>query len=103
MLHVWVKGKTIVLLAGLMVLGACAVPAGDASGPAPAVSQDTLTKLQAIAAPYQDLQSVWLKPEDGCYWYSHVGPVETTMLPLRTPDGRPICTQRAIEATQAAG
>jgi prolipoprotein diacylglyceryltransferase len=45
-----------------------------------------------IAAPHQDLQSVVILPEDGCYWYQHVGPVETTMLPLRTVEGRPICT-----------
>ena len=45
-----------------------------------------------IAAPYQDLQAVRLSPEDGCYYYRYVGPVETLMLPLRTQDGRPICT-----------
>lgn len=39
-----------------------------------------------LAAPYQNLQEVILKPEDGCYWYRHVGPVETTMLPLRTTE-----------------
>jgi hypothetical protein len=32
-------------------------------------------------------------PEDGCYWYRYVGPVETTYLPLRTIEGRPICTR----------
>ena len=50
-----------------------------------------------IAAPYQNLQEVILKPEDGCYWYRHVGPVETTMLPLRSVRGRPICTDAAAK------
>ncbi|MFD2855951.1 hypothetical protein ACFSZS_15885 [Seohaeicola zhoushanensis] len=46
-----------------------------------------------MAAPGQDLQDVRVFPEDGCYWYRYVGPVETTYLPLRTRDGRPICTR----------
>ena len=46
-----------------------------------------------IAAPGQDLTAVKIMPEDGCYWYRYVGPVETTFLPLRTIDGRPICTR----------
>lgn len=45
----------------------------------------------AIAAPFQDLERVVLLEEDNCYWYSHAGPVETTLLPLRTKEGRPIC------------
>ncbi|MDO6778427.1 hypothetical protein Q4604_04015 [Marinovum sp. 1_MG-2023] len=51
--------------------------------------------VQAIAAPYQDLTAVRWNPDDGCYWYRHVGPVETTMLPLRTVNGNPICTKPA--------
>ncbi|MGS4943941.1 hypothetical protein ACVDG3_00550 [Meridianimarinicoccus sp. RP-17] len=62
------------------------------------VSTEVMTQLDAVAAPYQDLQSVRLLPEDGCYWYRHVGPVETTLLPLRTATGQPICTQRAAQA-----
>ena len=49
----------------------------------------------AIADPYQDLTSVKLEPSDGCYVYRHVGPVETTFLPLRSVTGRPICTRPA--------
>ncbi|MCZ4351030.1 hypothetical protein O4H61_00735 [Roseovarius aestuarii] len=49
--------------------------------------------IVAMAGPNQDLTAVRLEPEDGCLWYRHVGPVETTMLPLRTADGRPICTK----------
>lgn len=54
----------------------------------------------AAAAPWQDLAAVTLREDDGCYWYRHVGPVETTFLPLLTREGRPICT-RAPEAVAA--
>ncbi|PZX12476.1 hypothetical protein LX81_03580 [Palleronia aestuarii] len=93
-------GKMIVLFAGLLALGACAGPFGDASKPEGALSEDVLEQLSAVAAPYQDLNSARLRPEDGCYWYRHVGPVETTLLPLRTIEGRPICAQ---DMAQAAG
>ncbi|WP_380058790.1 hypothetical protein ACFE33_15435 (plasmid) [Falsihalocynthiibacter sp. SS001] len=49
--------------------------------------------LQAIAAPYQDLTEVRINDADGCYVYRYAGPVETTFLPLRTREGRPICTR----------
>lgn len=48
-------------------------------------------QVVALAAPYQDVSTARLLPRDGCYWYLHQGPVETTLLPLRTIDGRPIC------------
>lgn len=48
-----------------------------------------------IAAPNQDLTRVRIDPVDGCYVYRYVGPVETTLLPLRTRDGRPICSRPA--------
>ena len=51
--------------------------------------------VRAAAAPFQDLSDVQLRPEDGCYWYRHTGPVETTYLPLLTREGRPICTRPA--------
>ncbi|MGC3939562.1 hypothetical protein ACOTTU_17295 [Roseobacter sp. EG26] len=50
----------------------------------------------AIAAPNQDLSAVKIREEDGCYWYRHKGPVETTLLPLRNKEGRPICTRPQI-------
>ena len=49
--------------------------------------------LVAIAAPYQDLTTVRINPEDGCYEYRHVGPVETTYLPLRAKAGNPLCSR----------
>lgn len=47
----------------------------------------------AIAGPGQDLNAVTLLEEDGCYWYTYVGPVETTQLPLLSREGRHICTR----------
>ena len=91
-------GKTLLLIGSLLALGACAVPVAETADPDTGLSAEVMTQLSAMAAPYQDLQSVRLRSEDGCYWYRHVGPVETTLLPLRTADGRPICTQRVAEA-----
>lgn len=48
-----------------------------------------------LAASGQDLSRVALVEDDNCYWYAHDGPVETTLLPLRTNDGRPICVRQA--------
>jgi hypothetical protein len=84
-----------VALATLLALGACSAPSGLSSDLAPEFITDLPDQVVALAAPYQDLQAVRLMPGDGCYWYRHIGPVETTMLPLRTVDGRPICTQHA--------
>lgn len=49
----------------------------------------------ALAAPWQNVASARLLPEDGCYWYEHVGQIETILLPLRTAEGRPICQAAA--------
>jgi len=54
----------------------------------------------AIAAPYQDLETVRIDPSDGCYTYRHAGPVETTFLPLRSTEGRPICTRLPDDAAE---
>jgi hypothetical protein len=66
----------ILLSIALLALGACTVP----------ISQAT------------DKSTGFIKElPDGCYWYRHIGPVETTMLPLLTVEGRPICTQVAAK------
>lgn len=49
-------------------------------------------QVTAIAAPFQNVATARKLAQDGCYWYVHEGPVETTFLPLRTGDGRPICS-----------
>ncbi|MEX0369130.1 MAG: hypothetical protein AB3N09_10475 [Tateyamaria sp.] len=59
-------------------------------------------RIVEIAGPNQNLNAVKVDPVDGCLVYRHVGPVETTFLPLRTKEGRPICTRAAPEAAPAA-
>ena len=76
----------------LVVLGGC-TPTVATDGPDPRYLEEVPEAVRAAAAPFQDLNSVQIRPEDGCYWYRHTGPVETTLLPLRTVDGRPICTR----------
>lgn len=77
------------LVATTLLVAGCSVPAAETDryeiGNVP-------EQVVAIAAPGQDLSSARLVPEDGCYWYTHEGPVETTLVPLRTVGGRPICT-----------
>ena len=75
-------------LAAILMLGACTAP-----GTAPVQGPGEVPEAVALlAAPWQDLSTARLLPEDGCYWYEHDGPVERTLLPLRTAEGRPICT-----------
>jgi hypothetical protein len=87
-----VAGRSVVLAVSLMMLSACTAPVGRVGDEPSRFLQELPEGVMAIAAPYQNLRAVVLRPEDGCYWYEHVGPVETTMLPLRTAEGRPICT-----------
>lgn len=54
----------------------------------------TTEAVIAMASPDQNVATARLLPEDGCYWYEHNGPVETTLLPLTTPNGNPICLPR---------
>jgi len=48
--------------------------------------------VRALIAPGQDTTTARIE-SDGCYWYLHRGPVETTYIPLETRDGRMICTR----------
>jgi hypothetical protein len=40
--------------------------------------------------------------DDNCFWFSYVGPVETTELPLLTREGRHICAPKPAEAEAPA-
>ena len=73
------------------MLGACEPVVTDANGTGRVVNVPD--EVAALAAPFQDLSTVRVLEEDGCYWYQHTGPVETTWLPLRTTEGRPICAR----------
>lgn len=90
-----------VLVAGFLALAGC-VTTGDPAALDEGFLPEVPEAVAAIAAPYQDLSAVRVMPEDGCYWYRHQGPVETTMLPLLTTTGRAICT-RAQTGPLAAG
>lgn len=84
---VWLLGCGLVLLAGC-----------DDFNAANTTRSEFITELPesllAMAAPHQDLKAVKLDPATGCFIYRHVGPVETTFLPLVSRQGRPICTAR---------
>nr|WP_299364942.1 hypothetical protein [uncultured Paracoccus sp.] len=81
------------ILTAALIVGACSAALPDR--PVTAQSEGVPDSIVALAAPNQDVQSARLLPEDGCYWYSYAGPVETTLLPLRTVDGRRICVPQA--------
>lgn len=93
--------RTGIVPLALVALGACDVEIGTTGDGGQAYIRELPEGVVAIAAPFQNLEKVVLLPEDNCYWYSHAGPVETTLLPLRTREGRPICVQTA-EATAPA-
>lgn len=82
--------KKTVLLCGLAALAACDTTGSTGSS----IVRDVPEEVAALAAPNQNLQSVKLLEEDGCYWYQHNGPVETTLLPLMSKRGRHICLQQ---------
>ena len=87
---IWIMGCAAVLLT------ACEDSAGgSANAPAPVIAE-LPESVAAIVASGQDLTSVQIDPIDGCYVYTHAGPVETTLLPLRAKNGRPLCTRAAL-------
>jgi hypothetical protein len=87
------KTGTFVIGAAMMAVAGCTVPATAPDGGSARVG-NLPESVVRLAAPNQDLTTARLLPEDGCYWYQHSGPVETTMVPLRAVGGNPICTKR---------
>lgn len=85
--------RSPILLITVLALGACSESLSNSQGSAslPPVPEQVV----ALAAPNQDIATARLRPEDNCYWYMHSGPVEETLLPLRTAGGNPICIQPA--------
>lgn len=79
-------------MAAAILLSGCA-PMDDGIDPQTGYLRELPEELVNLADPGQDLAAVQLNAEDGCFWYLYNGPIEATMLPLRTRDGRPICTQ----------
>ena len=79
----------------LTLLAACGGQQNTSSAPSDGFIKELPEGVLAIVAPYQDLSAVRIDPEDGCFVYRYIGPVETTFLPLRSANGRPICTRPA--------
>ena len=75
-------------LVSMALSGCMALEGATADGVLAKVPDEVL----AIADPKQNLGAVRINPDDGCFEYRHIGPVETTFLPLRSTQGRPICT-----------
>ncbi|WP_375266663.1 hypothetical protein [Planktotalea sp.] len=92
----WLLGGTVFLLAS------CETYEGGRRVSSDGFIKELPEGVLAIAAPYQDLAAVRIDPADGCYVYRHVGPVETTFIPLRSVRGRPICTQLPDADTEEA-
>jgi len=90
----WLLGSVTVLLS------ACASFPGASGNSADGFIKELPEGVLSIAAPYQDLDAVQIDQSNGCFVYRHIGPVETTFLPLRSVNGRPICT-RLPEASEA--
>jgi hypothetical protein len=95
------KFRVWIMMGATAALAACTDVPGSNGNPSSPYIQELPEGVLAIAAPYQDLTAVKIQQSDGCYVYRHVGPVETTFLPLRASNGRPICT-RAAEPAPAA-
>jgi len=84
--------ETGILLLGVMMLGACSTGVTREETSSVVSVPDAVVQ---VADPDQDLTTARLRPEDNCYWYEHNGPVETTLLPLRTPNGNQICVAQS--------
>ncbi|MGR3490501.1 MAG: hypothetical protein ACU0DW_00475 [Shimia sp.] len=90
--------RVVLAMIGLAALAACepTLPETDVSAPRAINLPERVIEL---AAPGQDLATARVLEQDGCYWYAHRNVVETTLLPLRSREGRPICTRSQAEAT----
>ncbi|MEQ9178017.1 MAG: hypothetical protein RIF44_04705 [Nitratireductor sp.] len=84
--------KYAVIIVATLALAGCAVPPNEDNDPFRI--GNIPESVAALAAPDQDLNTARLRPEDDCYWYEHNGPVENTLVPLRSADGNPICVAR---------
>lgn len=84
----WLMGCATLLIA------ACGKYEGGNGDPSSQIIGELPEGVRAIAATNQDLNAVRINPSDGCYVFRYAGPVETTFLPLKSVDGRPICTRQ---------
>ena len=89
------KMQFFLSVGALTLLAACGSVQSSNSAPSDGFIKELPEGVLSIVAPYQDLNAVRIDPVDGCFIYRHNGPVETTFLPLRSVNGRPICTRPA--------
>ena len=94
--------KSVLVLACVPIVLAACEGTATSGGPTGPFIRELPEPVVALAAPYQDLTAVKIDPADGCYVYRHVGPVETTFLPLRAKNGRPICTRAPDDPAPSA-
>lgn len=94
--RIWLAG------CALLALGACSDVQPATSGPDEGLLKEVPEAVLALAASNQDLTAIRIDPVDRCFTYRYRGPVETTFLPLRTDEGRPICIRPAEEVAEAA-
>lgn len=93
------KRQVSAIIGMALSLGACTAPVSvidkaDDKTDKPAVPEAVIR----LAAPNQNVYSARLQ-SDGCYWYEYSGPVETTLLPLVTADGKRICSPEGSDET----
>ena len=89
--------KNLVILAGVAAFGlsGCVTPSGVANMDPNLKTRATLPpEVADNVAPGQDTSDIRVDARDGCLMYRHTGPVETTYIPLRTKQGRPICIKQ---------
>lgn len=89
------KTRVLVAVCAASLLTACDEMMVSGGDPASGFMANVPERVIELAAPNQDLTRIRIDPVDGCYVYRYEGPVETTLLPLRTRDGRPICSRPA--------
>ena len=90
----WIQKRTATITAGVLFTAGCAAAVSETSGPNAGNVGGVSEAVAALAAPGQDLSTARLLDADNCYWYMREGPVETTLIPLLTVDGRMICVNR---------
>ena len=89
--------KNLVILAGVAAFGlaGCVEPSGVVNVDPNLKKRVTLPpEVAETVAPGQDTSDLRVDARDGCLMYRHVGPVETTYIPLRTKQGRAICIKQ---------
>jgi len=86
------NNRSFMVLAAVLITAGCGNMTARTAAPETDI-QNLPPTLIALVAPGQDVATARLLQDDNCYWYEHRGQVETTLLPLTTAEGRPICMQ----------